>query len=146
MKAPREILLKRHQLASRKLDTLRVEALSSVRSHRSQAARHDVGRERALPLRAVLAVWRELIWPCRKIWAGVAAAWLLILPINFQILDMTGSTRRGVGIDSPDIRAFVAERDRLMAELGETIPPLPPPQPAASRPRSQYRVSNRAHC
>jgi len=149
MKAPREILLKRHQLASRKLDTLRVEALSSFRSHRShrsQAARHDVGRERALPLRAVLAVWRELIWPCRKIWAGVAAAWLLIIPVNFLIMDTPGSTQRGSGSDSPDIRAYFAEHYRLIAELGEAIPLPPPPPPAASRPRSEYRLTNRAHC
>ena len=146
MKTPREIVLNRHQLANRKLDKLRAEALSAVRSQPSNATHHDAGRDMALPARAVLAVWRELIWPCRKTWAGIAAAWLLIIPINLLILDTSGSTRRGSGSDSPDIRAYFAEHCRLIAELGEAIPLPPPPQPAASRPRSEYRLTNRAHC
>jgi hypothetical protein len=146
MKTPREILLRRHQVATRELDKRRAEALLAMRSHPSNAARHDVDREMTLPVRAALAVWRELIWPCRKTWAGIAAAWLLIISINFLILDAPGATRGGGGIDTTDIRTLIAEQARLIAELGETVPSSPPPQPAASRPRSQNRVTNRAHC
>src|SRR5882757_6318538 len=142
MKTPREILLRRHQFASRELDKLRAVALSTVQSHPSNAARHNVDQDISLPLRALLAAWRELIWPCRKTWAGIAVAWLLIIPINYLILDKPGSTERASGRDSSDIRAYFAEQYRLIAELGETIPPWPPPQPAVSRPRSEYRVTN----
>jgi hypothetical protein len=146
MKTPREILLTRHQSANPKLDKLRAEALSTVRSNPSHAPRPPVGREMALPVRAVLTVWRELIWPCRKTWAGIAVAWLMIIPLNFLILDKSETTRPGSGSASLDIRTFFAEQNRLIAELGETMPPSPPPPPAASRPRSEYRVTNRAHC
>jgi hypothetical protein len=100
----------------------------------------------ALPVRAVLTVWRELIWPCRKTWAGIAVAWLMIIPLNFLILDKSETTRPSSGSASLDIRTFFAEQNRLIAELGETMPPSPPPPPAVSRPRSEYRVTNRAHC
>src|SRR5438552_14253870 len=26
--------------------------------------------------------WRELLWPCPQAWAGLAAAWVLILALN----------------------------------------------------------------
>jgi hypothetical protein len=146
MKTPREILLRRHELATRELDKRRAEALSAMRSSPSNATRHEVDQELSLPLRALRAVWRELIWPCRKTWAGIAAVWLVIISINFLILDTPGATRGGGGIDTTDIRTLIAEQARLIAELGETVPSSPPPQPAASRPRSQNRVTNRAHC
>src|SRR5258706_415602 len=126
MKTPREILLRRHQVATRELDKRRAEALFAMRSHPTNASRHNADQELSLPLRAALAVWRELIWPCRKTWAGIAAAWLLIISINFLILDTPGATRGGGGIDTADIRTLIAEQARLIAELGENVPSSPP--------------------
>ena len=31
--------------------------------------------------------FRELIWPCRRIWMGLAAVWVIILAVNFSAHD-----------------------------------------------------------
>ncbi len=146
MKTPREILLKRHQSAGPKLDKLRREVVSTALSHPRRAWHQCVGRGRLLPVCAALAVWRELIWPCRRVWAGTAALWVVIIAVNFLNLEESEPTQSGGGSSSAAFATFLAEQQRLLAELGDTAPSPPQPPPAAQRPRSEYQRANYSRC
>jgi len=82
-------------------------------------------------------VWRELIWPSRHAWTGMAALWALILVVNARISD---SWTFGVNIQAaskPDLMEAWQERNRVMAELTQpsfSVPVLPA---VISRPRSE---------
>ena len=93
MKTPREILLKRHQSANAKLDQLRREVLSTTLSHPIRDFRRDGREEKPLAVRALFVVWRELIWPCRRAWAGMAALWLVLWGINRGLSDTPKAAR-----------------------------------------------------
>jgi len=84
-------------------------------------------------------LWRELIWPWRRIWAGLACAWLLIIGLNLASPD---SSSRVVSETEPrsreENRALIEQR-RMLAQL---IGPLPetasarkhnPPGPRSDR-------------
>jgi hypothetical protein len=34
------------------------------------------------PSRIALKLWQELVWPCRRIWAGMAVVWVAVLICN----------------------------------------------------------------
>jgi hypothetical protein len=125
MKKPREILLERHQSAEPKLDRMWADtlapAVAAVCNRRESGVKRGVGAHRAplqgLPLAVGWKLWRELIWPCRRIWVGVACAWVLILGLN-----MASSERspRVVSHAEPrsgeELRALIEQR-RLLAQL-----------------------------
>jgi len=81
--------------------------------------------------------WRELLWPCPQAWAGLAAAWVLILALN-------AATREPVQVDTaqstpPAREVFMAlkERRRLMAELAGLPMQVEQQKPRAPGPRSE---------
>ena len=78
------------------------------------------------------AVWREVIWPCRGAWAGMAVAWLVIVAVQ---LNLSSDGAKGAMASSTSAPAFQTweEQQRLLAEL---IPP-PTAEPAAEPPRRQ---------
>jgi len=84
MKTSREILFKQHQTTEPKLDTIRHEIVNAefVREGRRVAVpKFRVVGTATLPL----LIWRELIFPCRRIWTGLAAVWILILAANVSL-------------------------------------------------------------
>ena len=82
MKTPREILLARHRAAAAKLDVLRhnvlAQELPEVQAR--LAARRPIRVESRRLWH--YAVWRELVWPCRRAWVGLAAGWVLIAALH----------------------------------------------------------------
>jgi len=66
MKTPREILLRKHQAVSPKLDAIRARVVAEI-------ARAPAPETMS---------WRQWLWPCPRAWAGLAAAWLVILGMN----------------------------------------------------------------
>lgn len=83
--------------------------------------------------------WRELIWPCRRTWGGIAALWLLMWAANWErpgLRDAAGSSSVAT---SAMTQSFEEER-RLLAEL---IPPADPEPAEAPRrkpsPRSEIQ-------
>ena len=131
MKTPREILLERHQAAAPKLDAIRREAVKAAA---------DVNRRkqpvRELTFAAALAnafrlSFLELIWPCRRIWAGLATAWVLIFTINFSQRDNVSSVT-GTTVRSGEMIMSWQAQQRWMNELfADRSPP-----PDADRPRN----------
>jgi len=86
-------------------------------------------------------VWRELIWPSRRAWLGLAAAWLALLAVNARLSDPqlagAGSTSAAAMMQSWE------EQTRVLAELTQpgladapvNIPAAPsnPPRPRSAR-------------
>jgi len=138
MKTPRDILFNRHKSADAKLDQIRHEVVSKLVSP-------IVPQKSSLPLRALLKLWHELIWPCRRTWATLAAAWLLMLGVNVSLSD---PGQIALANPSPSRGMMMAwqQQERLLAELSEphkTRAVTPPPKPAVPQPRSERRDVSR---
>ena len=111
MKTPREVLLARHRGIEPKLEQMwpSVAAICDRRGSR------EVGAHRA-PLQLL---WRELIWPCRRVWAGLACAWTLIIVVHVASSE---PTTRDTGKTPPQSREemqALAEQRRMLAQLIE---------------------------
>jgi hypothetical protein len=138
MKTPREILLTRHQSANPKLDDRRTKALSTAFSDAPCTAR-NAQMEGLLPVRAALAVWRELIWPCRRAWAGMAALWVVMWGINRGLSDVQSTVLNVPSASAPALLEALEEQRRMLTEL---IPPASS-QPAEPPRRNPQRRSDR---
>ena len=108
MKTPREILSGQHRLAESKLDAIRSEVVAQCREGRRVVVAKSV-----LTYLPVL-LWRELIFPSRRTWAGIAAAWALILVVNFSLRDpgQGGAAK----VTAPEMMSF-QEQQKLVNEL-----------------------------
>jgi hypothetical protein len=138
MKTPREILFARHQAAAPKLDAIRHEIVgqASNLSLSGKIQKSETGKMPVLPL-----IWRELVLPCRRIWAGLAATWILIFAFNFSQRDPAELLARKSSPPSPEIIVTFREQEKLLAELvGPNEPPVAEkPKPFLPQPRSEGR-------
>lgn len=135
MKTPREILFERHRKAAPQLDQLRTDVLAAL----STATPHEQDEP---VLRAIFRkFWSEVIWPSRRAWAGMAALWLVICAINFQM--RSGSTAVAK-VPVGEFAKVVKEQRQVLAELVQTRPPVEnvalPVTPSTPRPRSERRL------
>jgi|SRR5580692_11380141 hypothetical protein len=133
MKTPRDILFARHQNAAPKLDAIRRELLSA-----------EFENEDQIPffVNVLLAFWRELIWPCRRIWAGLAAIWVLIFAVNFSQRDKSEMMAGKTPLPSPEMILVFGQQERLLAELTDQkeTPVAEPPKLFLPQPRSEGRI------
>jgi hypothetical protein len=122
MKTPREILLKQHQSVEPQLDRMWVKELApELRSERTPA------HENVL-LVVGWKLWRELIWPCRRVWAGVACAWLLIVGLNVASVEPARQIASKAGPRSSEEMQVLIEQRRMLAQLTDW-----PTEPAKTR-------------
>ena len=146
MKTPREILLARHQAAEPKLDAVRHAVVMELyaKTQRSEDAKVSETSGVFASLRlCVKKLFRELIWPCHRAWAGLAVVWLAVLAFN------TYHVERGTTIvvkSAParsEMRLAFQEQRRVLAEI---IGPKPraviakPPRRPNTQPRSERRA------
>jgi hypothetical protein len=115
MKTPREILLEQHRSAAPKLDAIRREVVVDLNIQDAKAQSWAVKIATSC-LAGSNKVWLELIWPCRRIWTGVAAAWILILIVNFSQRDAVSSVT-GKPIHSCTVMVSWQVQQRWMNEL-----------------------------
>lgn len=119
MKTPRELLLARHDSIRPRLDAVR----------RAVVAEHvgpePVGQATA-GLSFLARLWSELFWPSRRVWAGLAVAWLAILGLNLAGGgDSQQAGRAAVVRTSAEVRqlrAVAHEQAQWRAELLELEP------------------------
>jgi len=141
MKTPREVLLAQHQAATPKLDAIRRAALKELNHEESKAKRWPFSIV-ALLLHGSKRCWCELIWPCRRTWAGLAAVWVVILAVNFAARDPL-PVREAHNATPVSRNMFLAlkEQKRLLAELTSPAPlrPVEKPKRTAPQPHSQRR-------
>ena len=109
MKTPREILLTRHEAAEPKLDTLREKVLATVKPRPKQTWRFEEFVNRA----------RNLLRVPRFAWIGLAAAWLVIIALQFSARDSTSIPSAAFTQRQPPTETLqaVREQKRLLAEL-----------------------------
>jgi hypothetical protein len=91
MKTPREILLARHQAAVPQLDAIRRSVVMELDTPKTQTQSFLVSLVSGL-LGGSHNLWQELVWPCRRIWTGLAVIWILIFAVNFFQRDRTPAT------------------------------------------------------
>jgi len=133
MKTPREILLQRHQAADAKLDHVRNDVVS-------QLSKTTAATEPGASTIALRKLWRELVWPKPIAWAGVAAAWGLILVLKFSTQDASHVMAQKSSA-SPEAIAEVRQQKRFFAELVGIAerPAAASANPVLPRPRSERR-------
>jgi hypothetical protein len=81
--------------------------------------------------------WRELLWPCPQAWAGLAAAWLLILALNAATREPVQVATAQSTPPAREVLMALKERRRLLAELAGPTVQAEPQKPLAPRPRSE---------
>ncbi len=141
MKTPREILFTRHETAAPKLDAIRQSAVAAVCDRRISTVRAHERRSQTAAARILETFWQELIWPSRRIWAGLAAVWILIFVFNFSQRDPAELMARK-SPPSPEMILTFRQQERLLAELigpNETQA-AEPPKPILPQPRSEGRI------
>jgi hypothetical protein len=144
MKTPREILLEQHRSAAPKLDAIRREVLAGKVT---PARAGGSGALAAVWLNWPVVLWRELIWPCRRIWTGLAAVWILIFVFNVSQRDPSELLARKTPTPTPEMILAFRQQERLLAELigpNETRSAEPTPKPFLPQPRSEGRFETLA--
>jgi hypothetical protein len=132
MKTAREILLERHETVVPKLDAIRHEIIREGR--RVAVPKFRVADTATLPI----LIWRELIFPCRRIWTSLAAIWILIFIFNFSQRD-NSQTAIAKSSPSPEMILAFRQQEKLLAELiGPNEPQsAEPPKTFLPRPSSE---------
>jgi hypothetical protein len=138
MKTPREVLFARHRDAEPQLDAIR-EAV--VRELRSPCARPQSPPTCPQPSwrAGLITLWRELILPSRRIWAGLAAVWLGLGLINLAQRDpASGPSSQPVRPPAPMASWQAQQRwlDELLADRS-SLPVAERPRTSPSQPRTE---------
>src|SRR3989442_4505463 len=81
--------------------------------------------------------WRKLLWPCPQAWAGLAAAWVLILALNAATREPVQVATAQSTPPAREVLMALKERRRLLAELAGPPAQVEPQKPLAPRPRSE---------
>jgi hypothetical protein len=114
MKTPREILLEQHRSVAPKLDAIRREVVGELNNEgaKTQSWAADFV---SWCLGGSKQLWLELIWPCRRIWAGLAAVWVLILAANISLHEQSPAIFRSG--PSSEMMMTLKDQQKILAEL-----------------------------
>jgi hypothetical protein len=117
MKTPREILFQRHENAAPKLDAIRREVVEVAADvNRRKQLVHELTLAAALA-NAIRLSLRELVWPCRRTWAALAAVWVALFIFNVSQRDKAELAARKLPPPSPEAIMAWRQQERLLAEL-----------------------------
>jgi len=141
MKTPREILLQRHAAAAPKLDAIRSAAVGKLSNEATKRRSFPTFFETVF-LRCSNKFWLELVWPCRRTWAGLTAVWLLLAAFNLTHTDHNQAVAGKSPPPTTEMRLAFQEQQHLLAELVGPPPPAPPAEPPR-RQNHQPRSENR---
>jgi len=112
----------------------------AVEASAAEAAEHE-----PLLKNAWRNIWRELIWPCRRAWVGLAPVWLALLVVNARLPDHPTKMAGGDSASAAAMMQSWEEQTRILAELTQrpmaySAPATPPAAPAhPPRPRSERK-------
>ena len=80
----------------------------------------------------LLECWRQLVWPSRRTWAGLAAVWVVILVANLNLKASGPGVIATNSSGSADFIMAFRDQELVLAELTEY------PKPKAIEPRKQF--------
>ena len=128
MKTPRDILFERHRGVVPKLDAIRHNAVAQA-SRLSPSEELEESKTGWKPVLRLL--WCELIFPSRRVWAGLAAVWILIIAANVSLYSHSPAA---VARSSPTPELILAWRQQqwLLSDL------LGPNEPRAAAPPKRF--------
>ena len=110
MKTPRELLFERHRSAEPRLDTLRQKTIARF-------AKAPAVTSQTMPS-APRPSWRDLLWSLRWHFAGLSAAWLVVLVLNIDHSQANSSVLAKQDIPSPQqLLTDLRENRRQVLEL-----------------------------
>src|SRR5450432_4218145 len=115
MKTPRDILFASHQNAAPKLDAIRREVVAGL-NHQGTKAQSSAANLVSCCLGGSNKLWLELVWPCRRIWTGLAAAWVLIFIVNVSQRDGS-QTVMAKSAPTPEMMMTFRDQQNLLKEL-----------------------------
>ena len=101
------------------------------------AARRAGAHQLSTPNPRTTPWWRELLWPCPQAWAGLAAAWVLILALNAATREPVQVATAQSTPPAREVLMALKERRRLLAELAGPPVQVEPQKPLAPGPRSE---------
>jgi hypothetical protein len=130
MKTPREVLFERHWAARPKLDAIRREMVSKINHQGTEAQSYPKGLVFWF-LGCSNTLWRELIFPSRRIWAGLAPIWVLLLVVNLSQRDEPQVTMDKAS-SSAGMAATFEQQQELLAQL------IGPNEPVVAEPQKKY--------
>lgn len=138
MKTPREILLARHEAAGPRLDAIRRRVVDELNNQETKEQSFLATFVSSL-LGCSNKFWLELIWPCRQVWTGLAAIWVLLLVVNVAQRDRSPVI---MARSQPTVAMLLAVRnqEKLLNELlADHSQPVEADRPdnVAPRPRSE---------
>ncbi len=67
------------------------------------------------PVGAVIEWWRDVIWPCRRVWAGLAVVWMVILAANFSLRERSPAMLKSGA--SSEMTMTLKAQQKILAEL-----------------------------
>src|SRR5260370_41065103 len=89
--------------------------------------------------------WREWLWPSPRAWAGLAAAWVIILALNTARLATPAGVANGSPPPSREMIMALSEQSREFAALlGDAQEKSPQTKPAPPHPRSERQTQKTA--
>jgi hypothetical protein len=86
-----------------------------------------------------MKLWQELFWPCRRVWIGLGAAWLVILALNLAAGQAPKLAVNKSARPSRETLMAVREQRRLLIQLLDSGVSASTPPPASMKPRGELR-------
>ena len=122
MKHPRDVILDRHRHAEPRLNAVRSAVLSLSQTQHPKPDSPLEKNQSFVLAQIATALWRELILPCRRTWIGLAAIWVFLAVVNFQIRPPQQAQFASVSVNAltPEIRAQLIRQYELRASLLES--------------------------
>jgi hypothetical protein len=114
MKPPKEILFRRHENIGPKLDAIRA---SVVRERQTERVEVSPVRDATRWTSVVMKLWQELVWPCRRIWAGMAAVWVAVLIFCLGAQESQTELANNAPQSAPAVMTAWREQRQMMAQL-----------------------------
>ena len=86
-------------------------------------------------------LWLEIVWPARRIWAGLAAVWVALAICNFTQAGRGETVVAKTAVPAMEMRLAFQEQQRLLAEILGSPPAAAPAEPPrrSPQPRSDRR-------
>ena len=140
MKTPREILFSRHQAAVPKLDAIGCEIVAGL-NHQDTKAQSSAINLVSWCLGGSNKLWQELVWPCRRIWVGLAAVWILIFIVNVSQRDGS-QTMMAKSVPTPEMMMTFRDQQKWLNELlADRSPPMDAERPRIYSPKPRTETT-----